>query len=174
MPLVEQDVGHVVVAWIDDESLHLSVDSVGGRDRIALPHVDTSERLRSRMVTCGRDLGPLPPIVRPGKAEAVVGHRRQIAGTAAPDAACHGRERSLLGILQRLELCGSAPQPDLVGRQLGQPDRDQMSLAAAVLGFDDEMGERPATGSITIRRSSPRSPSRSPHETALPIVNVAS
>src|ERR1035441_6322021 len=146
--LIEQDVGHVVVAGIDHEPLDLPDRPVGGRHVLAAAHVDIAQR----NLGIG-DLTGTKPVVETGSGRAGYGHAMagipevgqpdRLPGRVTrpfPDA---GQELVLLRRLERFELGLAALQPDFLRGGAGhERDRYEMATVPAVLRLDVQVGDR--------------------------------
>lgn len=166
MPLLEQDMGHMMVQGIDHQPLNSPDLTVAGMCLIAAAHLDFTERhtvrddrLGSMANThrAGGDAADAHPADGHRHGEPVEGPRERIAGSVPQLASLARQETHLLGIVQPIELDDRAAQAYVLTAGLDERDGNQPSEAPVVVprlndemsegtsnGIDDHAGERPA------------------------------
>src|SRR5215472_7313278 len=140
VPLLEQHVGHVVVAQVDDEPFHVADLAVGGMGAIAAAHLHLAQR--NGVVGDGlRDPGDYVPFDPGGPAQAqpwLGEHLFRAVGRIAPGPR---HELRLLGGVELLKLRHRATQPDLAVGGVGKVEGHEPAEPATARRFHHEVGE---------------------------------
>ena len=126
MPLLKQHMGHLVIVWIDEEALHPADLAIEGMDMLTRAHLCFTHR--NNIFDDGPPMCQVRAVFHADEAAAYV---RQAFHHVA-----------LRGVFEPAELRERAAQPDPVGRNVDQVERNKPAGLPAVLRLDDKVGDR--------------------------------
>src|SRR5215475_7464444 len=141
VPFLQEHMGHMAVAGVDDQPFHVPDCAVGGMDTVAAAHRHLAKRdgvegdgLRDPGDRVARHRrGPGQARVRPGK------HLFRAVGLVAPGPR---HELRLLGGIEVLELGKGAAEPDLAVGGVDKVEGHKPAEPLAARRLDHEMGDR--------------------------------
>ena len=150
VPLLEQHVGHPIVARVDEEALHPPDLTIDGVDRVTGPHLVLTQRnnvFDHRPAVSWRGHGADVHELAADGGQCVT--TDAVCQTRAEDATdvadvligCVG-DLALLRVVKLVELRERAAQPDLAVRRLGQVGGDEPPGLRPVPVLDDQVGDR--------------------------------
>ena len=143
---LEEDVGYLVVTWIDEEPTDMPDRTVGCMDALSSSHFDFARWDPVVGTTGGEAPGPAPAhaacVLR-----SEIGHQQPLLRRIDKLAVRCGDKLALFGVIERLELGPSATQPQFLScRRFDEPDWDQPADVMAVPPLYDEVGDSALDG----------------------------
>ena len=152
VPLLEQHVGHPVVARVDEEALYPPDLAVDGVDRVTGPHLVLTQRnnvFDHRPEVSWRYGADVHELAADGGQCVTAGAavcQARVFQARTDDASdvlngCVG-DLALLRVVKLVELRERAAQPDLAVRRLGQAGGDEPPGLRPVPVLDDQVGDR--------------------------------